>query len=217
MSLYISISAIRACGAAAVDDGCKNESVQKQVFKIIFFKLFFLQIVCLNALNNCKFAAIDSTFCKKTVVGRKIHCLANNFSGLFFQKSDLSACGGRATVGAKQPKNRCYATDKGQGTRDKGQGTRDKGQGTRDKGQGTRDKGQGTRDKGQGTRDKGQGTRDKGQGTRDKGQGTRDKGQGTRDKGQGTPDKGQGTRDKGQGTRDKGQGTRQTLRYTMYV
>ena len=129
----ISISAIRACGAAAVNDGHKKRkfSTTKNIFIFFCLKFFFLQIFCLNASTNCKFAAIYSKCCKKRVFGRKSHFLARHFSGRFYQKSDLSggcrrppsaAVGRRRppstavdrrrspSTGAGQPKNRCYST-----------------------------------------------------------------------------------------------------------
>ena len=58
---------------------------QKKHFFIFLPQIFFLQIFCLNASNNCKSAAINSKCCKTRVFGRKSH----------FQKSDLGAGGGR--------------------------------------------------------------------------------------------------------------------------
>ena len=70
----ISIFAIRACGAAVFDDGRKKLKFSKKIF---FSNLFFFKFLS-NASNSCKFAAIISKCCKKTVSGRKIHFLAKN-------------------------------------------------------------------------------------------------------------------------------------------
>ena len=123
MKLYsdsgvISISAIRACGAAAFDNGRKNENNQKKKnFKKknfnLFFQIYFLQICCQMLLITANLRPSTQHFVKKTVFRRISHFLAKKCLGQFFQKSDLSAGGGRRrppSAGAIQPQNRCYAT-----------------------------------------------------------------------------------------------------------
>ena len=81
VSGVISISAIRACGAAAFDDGRKKLKFSKNFF---FPKSFFFKFLS-NASNSCKFAAINSKCCKKKVSGRKSHFLAKNVRDNFFK------------------------------------------------------------------------------------------------------------------------------------
>ena len=73
----------------------KKKKFSKKKFSNFFFLSFFLQICCQMLQITANLRPSTQHFVKKLFFRRISHFLAKKCSGQFFQKSDLSAGGGR--------------------------------------------------------------------------------------------------------------------------